>query len=69
MIDSLDFLIVMVILYLIECLRRVGPDELTLDRRLHSGFPTEATNALIQTACTGVGSCSTRLGRMVRLSH
>lgn len=38
MVDSLDFLTVMVILYLVECLRRVGPDELTLDRRLHFGF-------------------------------
>jgi len=35
---SLDFLAVMVVLYLMECLRRVGPDELTLDRRLGSGF-------------------------------
>src|SRR5712692_2734704 len=38
MVGSLDFLTVMVILYLIECFRRVRPDELTLDRRLESGF-------------------------------
>jgi len=38
MVGSLDFLIVMAVLYLVECVRRVGPDELTLDRRLRSGF-------------------------------
>jgi hypothetical protein len=38
MASSLDFLIVMAVLYLVECVRRVGPDELTLDRRLYSGF-------------------------------
>jgi hypothetical protein len=38
MVASLEFLSVMAGLYLVECVRRVGPDELTLDRRLHSGF-------------------------------
>jgi hypothetical protein len=38
MVSSLDFLVVMAVLYLVECVRRVGPDELTLDRRVLSGF-------------------------------
>jgi hypothetical protein len=38
MITSLDFVIVMAGLYLIECVRRVGPGELTLDRSTRSGF-------------------------------
>lgn len=38
MIGSLDLVLVIAALYLVECLRWVGPDELTLDRRILSGF-------------------------------
>ena len=55
MIDSLDFLIVMVILYLVECVRRVGPDELTARPPLTFRFPTEATDALSKQHALGVG--------------
>ena len=38
MIGSLDLVLAIAALYLVECLRRVGPYELTLDRRALSGF-------------------------------
>jgi hypothetical protein len=38
MIGSLDLVLAIAALYLVECLRRVGPDELTLDRRTLFGF-------------------------------
>jgi len=38
MVGSLEFVVVLLALYLLECLRTTRPDELIIDRRLWSGF-------------------------------